>query len=195
VAELVGEHRDLAAVVGFVGQHVAEHARGQLGACGPWFCPAVAHELGDALRALPFATIPFATIPFSGFSIFDCDDFGEHRFTSCRALGECLAGLQLRAVRAVELGGDFEMRRGEPDPLGADVVHVREDRRNGADVAGWLGCPDRGSEMGEEELVQALVSGEDAEGELGRVRANIKWLWGCFISPSPIQVRQPWSMR
>jgi hypothetical protein len=44
VAQLVGEHQDLAAVVGFVGEDVGEHGAGG----GPGGHPAVADELGDA---------------------------------------------------------------------------------------------------------------------------------------------------
>ena len=44
VAQLMGQHQDLATVVGFVGENVGEH-----GACGrPLGHPAVADELGDA---------------------------------------------------------------------------------------------------------------------------------------------------
>ena len=37
-----------------------------------------------------------------------------------------------------------------------------EDRRDGADVAGRFGCPDDGVKMLDEELVDALVGGEDS---------------------------------
>jgi hypothetical protein len=39
---------------------------------------------------------------------------------------------------------------------------VGEDRRNGADGAGRFRCPDGGGKMLDEELVDALVGGEDA---------------------------------
>jgi hypothetical protein len=46
-------------------------------------------------------------------------------------------------------------------------VHVGEDRRNGADFAGWLGwrfCSPRGGvEMLDEKLVDALVGGKDLD--------------------------------
>ena len=42
--QLMGEHADLPAMVGFVGEHVAEHFR----ACGPGGTQAVAAEIFDA---------------------------------------------------------------------------------------------------------------------------------------------------
>ena len=45
----------------------------------------------------------------------------------------CCAGLARCTVGAVELRWNLEMRRGETDPLGSDVVHVGED---GGDAAG-----------------------------------------------------------
>jgi hypothetical protein len=30
-------------------------------------------------------------------------------------------------VRTIELTGNFQVRSGQADPLGADIVHVRED--------------------------------------------------------------------
>jgi hypothetical protein len=43
VAELVGQHQDLAAVVGFVGEHVGKHSAGG----GPVGHPAISNEFGD----------------------------------------------------------------------------------------------------------------------------------------------------
>ena len=59
------------------------------------------------------------------------------------------------------------MRGGEPDPLGADVVHVGEDCRDGTDV-GWRFCwwfrfPGGGVEMFDEVLVHAIVGGKDLD--------------------------------
>lgn len=62
VAELVGEHRGLSAVVGFVGKHLAEHTGRQLGACGPGPGPSIAHEVGDARRAIPFSAFSFFNV-------------------------------------------------------------------------------------------------------------------------------------
>src|SRR5436189_211189 len=67
--------------------------------------------------------------------------FIEHLRAASGALGQSLTGLLRRAVRAVELWWNFQVRRGKPDPLGADVVHVREDRRNGTGLAGRFGSP------------------------------------------------------
>src|SRR6185437_16158886 len=53
------------------------------------------------------------------------------------------------------------MRSGQPDPLGANIVHVRENRRNGPDAAGRLRSPGGRIKMLDKELIQALVRGKD----------------------------------
>jgi hypothetical protein len=114
----VREHTHLAAMVGFMRKHVAQHFR----ANPPRPSPAVSAELLDA-----------ASITAQRFS--------EHlRAASC-TLGQSRTGLSRRAVRAVELSWNLQVRSCKPDPLAADIVHVREDRRNGADLAGRFGSP------------------------------------------------------
>src|SRR5438552_2195091 len=83
------------------------------------------------------------------------------------------AGLLRRAVRAVELWWNLQVRRCKPDPLGADIVHVREDRRNGADVvfAGRFGCRRSGPpggrvKMFDKNLVDAIVGEKDPGGKV-----------------------------
>ena len=83
-SELVGEHADLAAMVGFVGEHVAEH----LWANGPWGCPAVSAKVLDAAIDLSAAA---------------AERFGEHFGAESGALGQCCTSLLRGAVRAVEL--------------------------------------------------------------------------------------------
>ena len=53
--------------------------------------------------------------------------------------------------------------RSKPDPLGADVVHVREDRRNGAGLAGRFGFPGARVKMFDKHLVHALIGGKDLD--------------------------------
>jgi len=50
-------------------------------------------------------------------------------------------GLLSRAVRAGKLTRNLQVRSGKPDPLAADIVHVREDRSNRAGLAGRFGSP------------------------------------------------------
>lgn len=76
-------------------------------------------------------------------------------------------------MRAVELWRNFQVRRCKPDPLAADIVHVGEDRRNGADVAGRLRHLCGGVEVLDEELVEALVCREDAEGGFCLLREKL----------------------
>ena len=71
------------------------------------------------------------------------------------------------------------MRSGKPDPLAADIVHVREDRRNGADLvfAGRFGSPGGRVKMFDKNLVHALIGGKDldcgsAELRVDKLRVN-----------------------
>src|SRR5712692_8497491 len=115
-SELMREHTHLPAMVGFVRKHVTQH----FWANRPRRSPAVSAKLLDATPTT-------------------AERFSEHLRAASGALGQSRTGLLRRAVRAVELSWNLQVRSCKPDPLGADIVHVREDRRNGADVAGRFG--------------------------------------------------------
>src|SRR5438034_11007545 len=134
------EHADLPAMVGFVRKHVAEH----LHANRPRLSPAVSAKLLDAAPTT-------------------AERFSEHLRTASGALGQSRTGLPRRAVRAVELWQKLQVRSCKPDPLGADIVHVREDRRNGADLAGRFGSPGGRVKMFDKNLVHAIVGGKDPD--------------------------------
>src|ERR1700686_2059274 len=134
------EHAHLAAMVGFVRKHVAEH----LHAHRPRLSPAVSVKPLDAA----------ATI---------AEPFLEHCDAAGAAFSERRAGLLWSAVRAVEQPWNFEVPRSKPDPLGADVVHVREDCGNGAGLAGRFGAPGARVEMFDKHLVHALIGGKDLD--------------------------------
>jgi hypothetical protein len=59
------------------------------------------------------------------------------------------------------LSWDLEVRSCKPDPFGANIVHVREDRRDGADLAGRFGSPGGGTKMFDNNLVHAIIGGKD----------------------------------
>jgi hypothetical protein len=143
-SELMREHADLPAMVGFVSKHVAEH----LDANWPGRSPGVSAKLFDT-----------ASIAAQRFS--------EHLGAASGALGQSGAGLLWSAVRAVELWRNLQVRSGEPDPLGADIMHVGEDRCNGAGLAGWfgwwLGSPGRWVKMLDENLVHAIIGDKDLD--------------------------------
>src|SRR5260370_8511783 len=107
------EHTHLPPMVGFVRKHVAQHFR----ANRPRRSPAVSAKLLDA---------PPTT----------AERFGEHLRAASGALSQSRTGLLRRAVRAVELSSNLQPLSSTPDPLAPDIVHVREDRRNGAGLAG-----------------------------------------------------------
>jgi len=117
-SELMREHTHLPAMVGFVENHVAQHFQ----ANRPRPSPAVSAKLLDAAPRT-------------------AERFSEHLRAASGALGQSRTGLLPRAVRTVELPWNLQTGGCKPDPLGADIVHVREDRRNGAGLAGRFGFP------------------------------------------------------
>ena len=137
-SELMREHTHLAAMVGFVRKHVAQHFQ----ANRPRPSPAVSAKL---LNAAPTTA----------------ERFSEHLRAASGALGQSRTGLLRCAVRAVELSWNLQVRSCKPDPLGADIVHVREDRCNGADFARRLGFPGGRIEMFDKNLVQAIIGGKN----------------------------------
>ena len=107
------EHTHLPAMVGFVSKHVAQH----LQANRPRRSPAVSVKLLDAAPRI-------------------AERSSEHLRAASGALGQCRTGLLRRAVRAIEQWWNLQVRSGKPNPLRADIVHVREDRHNGAGLTG-----------------------------------------------------------
>src|SRR6266853_1544503 len=112
------EHAHLPAMVGFVGKHVAQHFRTSRPGPSP---PAISEKLLDAAAT--------------------AERFSKHLLAARGALGQSRTSLPRRAVRAVELRWNLQVRSVEPDPLSANIVHVREDRRNGTHLAGRFGLP------------------------------------------------------
>src|SRR5713101_10001494 len=152
-SELMREHTHLPAMVGFVRKHVAQHFH----ANRPWPSPAVSQKLLDA------AVLTTA------------ERFREHLRAASGALGQSRTGLLRRAMRAVELCWNLQMRSCKPDPLAADIVHVREDRRNGADLvfAGWFGSPGGRVKMFDKNLVHALIGGKDLDCGSAELSVNL----------------------
>ena len=134
------EHTHLPAMVGLVSKHVAEHFR----ANRPRPTPAVSEKLLDAAPAI-------------------AERFSEHLRAASGALGQSLAGLLRSAARAVELSWKLQVRSGKPDPFGTHIVHVREDRRNTADLAGRFGSPGSRVKMFDKNLVDAIIGGKDLD--------------------------------
>jgi hypothetical protein len=132
------EHTHLPAMVGFVRKHVAQHFH----ANRPRPSPAVSAKLLDAASTI-------------------AERFSEHLRAASGALGQSRTGLLRRAVRAVELSWNFQVRSCKPDPPGADIVHVREDRGNGAGLTGRFGSPGGRVKMFDKDLVHAIIGGKD----------------------------------
>ncbi len=132
------EHTHLPAMMSFVREHVAQHFQ----ANWPRRSPTVATKRSDAASTL-------------------AKRFIEHLRAAGGTLGQPGARLLRRAVRPVKLCWNLQMRSGKPDPLAANIVHVREDCRNAAECAGRFGSPGCRVKMFDKNLVQAIVSGKD----------------------------------
>jgi hypothetical protein len=134
------EHTHLPAMVGFVSKHVAQH----FDANRPRLAPAVPVKLLDAAATT-------------------AERFSEHLRAASGAAGQSRTGLLRRASRAMELRGNLQVRSCQPDPLGAGIVHVREDGRDGADLAGRFGPPGGWVKMFDKNLIHAIVGGKDPD--------------------------------
>jgi len=137
-------------MVSFVRKHIAQHFR----ANGPGPSPAVSQKL---LYAAPTTA----------------KRFGEHLSAASGALGQSRTSLPLRAMRTVELSWNLQVRSRKPDPLGPNIVHVREDRRNGARLAWRFGSPGSSVKMFDKNLVDAIVGGKDLDCGSSQLRVNL----------------------
>ena len=156
--------------MGFVRKHVAEHLR----ANRPGTSPSVSQKHFHA-------------------ALTTAQRCCEHRHAAVCALSQCRSGLPWRAVRTVELRRNSQVRSREPDPLAADIMHVREDGRNGADLPGRFGrrfyFPDGGVKMLDKNLVHALISGKDPDCAPSEFRVDLAFLRGHrFVLPDQSNV-------
>ena len=144
----MGQHADLAAVVGFVAEHIGEHGRARRPRAGPTV----------ALKFLDAAV---------GKSV------GEHLRAERRALCQGMTGLLLGAASAIQPRRKLQVRRRQTKPLAADVVDVGENGGDGASLgAGELGSPGARVEMLEQELVDAIVDRERLLHALAQIRSS-----------------------
>jgi hypothetical protein len=138
------EHAHLSPMVSFVRKHVAQHFHADRPRPGP----SISAKLRDAAPTTS-------------------QRFSKHLCATSSTLGQSRASLLRRAVRAVELWWNLQVRSGKPDPLGADIVHVGKDRRNGAGIARRFGCrfcfPRGGVKMFDKDLIHALIGGKDLD--------------------------------
>src|SRR5438034_2837753 len=150
-SELMREHTHLPAMVGFVQKLVAQHFR----ANRPRPSPAVSAKLLDAAPTT-------------------AERFNEHLRAASGALGQSRTDLLRRTVRAVEPSWNLQVRSCKPDPLGADIVHVREDRRNGAGLARRFGSPGGRVKMFDKNLVHAIIGGKDLDCGSAELSVNLE---------------------
>ena len=73
----------------------------------------------------------------------------------------------------MELVRNFQVRSGEPEPLGADIVHVGEDRCNRAGLAGQFGSPGSRVKIFDKNLVYTVVSGKGLDRGPAELGANL----------------------
>jgi hypothetical protein len=130
---LLREHANLSAMMSFMGQHVAQHFH----ADRPGLTPAVPLKLLDAATT--------------------AERFREHFGTARPTIGQRCAGLRLSAMGAIELNWDLQVRSCQPDPLTTNIVHVRKDGSDAADLAGRFRGPCVSTEMLDNRLIYAII--------------------------------------
>ena len=163
--ELMRKHTHLSTMVGLVRNHVAKHFDSNR----PRRTPAVSAKLRDAA-------------PNSA-----AERFSQHLRAAGRALGQSRTRLLRRAMSAVELWWDLQVRSSKPDPLAADIVHVGKDRRNTAGVARRFGSPGGRVEMFDEDLVDAIVGGKDLDCGLAELSVHLGVDgWSRLPAPRPM---------
>src|SRR5215831_18428613 len=114
----MGQHADLSTMVGIMRDHVSEHCSARW----PRPAPTVAMEEFDRPAWRERLPQHFRAIP--------------------SAARERDLHLASRAAPSVKLYRQLDMGSRKPQPLSASLMHVRKDRRDGADVAaGWLCHP------------------------------------------------------
>ncbi len=118
--------------------------------------------------------------------------FSQHLRAASGALGQSRTGLLRRAVRAVELFWNLQVRSCKPDPLGANVVHVREDRRNGADLAGRPGYPGGRVKMFDKNLVHAIIGDKNSDCGSAKLSVNLVLTRGHGSYSLPHDNSGPW---
>jgi hypothetical protein len=136
--------------VGFVSKHVAQHFHANRPRPGP----AVSAKLSDAAPTT-------------------AKRFSEHLAAASGALGQSRTSLLRRAVRAIELSWNLLVRSCKPNPLGADIVHVREDRHNGAGLAGRFGAPSGSVKMFDKNLIHVIIGGKDLDCGSAELSVNL----------------------
>ncbi len=164
-AELVGQHQNLAAMMGLVREHVGKH--GASG--GPRWHPTVAREFRDAaIRSGRQGIRQHAQALRSAFLVRG-------------------GGLLHGAAAGIEQRRTLEMRSCKPDPLAADIVQMREDGRDGPAIAflTWrLGAPRTRVEIGEDELVHGVIARvgfEQGVANLGKRRVGLECHGSCAL--------------
>ena len=144
------EHAHLAAMVRFVGKHVAQHFQ----ADRPRWRPAISAKLLDAAASI-------------------AQRFSQHFHAARSALGQSCAGLLRRAIRALELSRHLQMWSGEPDPFTTHIVHMRENRHDWPDPVGRLRSPCRRVNLLDDHLIHALIRRENLRRCAAELRLNI----------------------
>jgi hypothetical protein len=61
----------------------------------------------------------------------------------------------------MQLSWNLQVRSGQPDPLGAHVVHVRKNRRNTAQLTRSFGVPRMGIKIFDQHLIHVIVHSEN----------------------------------
>jgi|CZKL01.1.fsa_nt_gi hypothetical protein len=148
-------HAYLPSMVGFVAKHVTQHFRASWPGLSERVPPKLLHATSSASKR-----------------------FCEHLLAAGSALGQSRSGLLRRAAGSAELPWDLEMWSGKPDPLGPHIVHVREDRRNAANITGRFDIPRPRVKILNQNLVHAIVGNEDPDRGSAKLSVDLRFKGG-----------------
>jgi hypothetical protein len=133
-SKLMRKHTNLSAMVRLMGNHVAHHLHTNRPRLSPTIPP----------KYLNPPTLP--------------KRLSKHLPTSSRTLRQPHPHLLRRAVRPIEQHRNLQMRSRKPHPLAANIVHMRKDRSNAANVTGRFRPPRTRVKMLNKTLVHPIIS-------------------------------------
>ena len=96
-------------------------------------------------------------------------------------------------MRAVELPWNLQVRSRQPHPFRAHIVHMRKDRRNGADLARRLRSPRSRIKLLQKHLVHALIAARSAP-QPDSVACQPCEAWPCRSLLHPAQLQDSRAM-
>ena len=80
----------------------------------------------------------------------------------------------------------------KPDPLSADIVHVRKDRRNRTNLAVWFRLPNGSVKMLDKEMIHPIIGSKDLCCGLAELAVNL--VLACGQGSLPPATNNRWTV-